>query len=182
MYVTVQPGVTWEELDIALRSHNLITPFWGPFSGKFATIGGSISQNAASFGSAKHGPSGNSLTGVEVVVADGRVIRVLAVSLCHNLQCSSGSRRRSTGIVCFESVRFSSSRCFDNAWFRNIDWNGRQQSHIDCAPIVEPHSKRRHVPARGGSGECKNENSTDFHHDINHRTRPSSARFVSGSR
>ncbi len=74
MYVTVQPGVTWEELDLALRPYDMRTPFWGPFSGKFATVGGSVTQNSLSFGSGTAGPAGDSLTGFDIVAADGRVI------------------------------------------------------------------------------------------------------------
>ena len=43
MYVTVEPGVTWAELYERLSEDNLRTPFWGPFSGIAATVGGGIS-------------------------------------------------------------------------------------------------------------------------------------------
>ena len=51
------------------------TPFWGPFSGKFATVGGSVTQNSVSFGSGNAGPAGDSLTGFEIVTANGEVIK-----------------------------------------------------------------------------------------------------------
>ena len=75
MYVTVQPGVTWEELDLALKEKGVRTPFWGPFSGKFATVGGSVTQNSVSYGSGDAGPAGDSLTGFEIVTANGDVIK-----------------------------------------------------------------------------------------------------------
>ncbi len=75
MYVTVQPGVTWDQLYEALKERGLRTPFWGPFSGKFATVGGSVSQGAVSFGSGDAGTSADSIMGLEVVTADGEVIK-----------------------------------------------------------------------------------------------------------
>jgi len=41
-YVTVEAGVTWEALKRALDERDLRTPFWGPFSGLLATVGGSV--------------------------------------------------------------------------------------------------------------------------------------------
>ncbi len=75
MYVTVQPGVTWGELYEALKAKGLRTPFWGPFSGKFATVGGSVSQGAVSFGSGDAGTSADSIMGLEIVTAEGDVIK-----------------------------------------------------------------------------------------------------------
>ena len=75
MYVTVQPGVTWAELDTALAEKGLRTPFWGPFSGMFATVGGSVSQNAVSFGSGTAGPASDSVIGLEIVLANGEVLK-----------------------------------------------------------------------------------------------------------
>jgi hypothetical protein len=43
-YVVVQAGVTWAELNEVLKSRGLRTPFFGPFSGIAATVGGSLSQ------------------------------------------------------------------------------------------------------------------------------------------
>lgn len=75
MYVTVQPGVTWEELYEALKAKDLRTPFWGPFSGKFATVGGSVAQGAVSFGSGDTGISADSVIGLEIVAARGDIIK-----------------------------------------------------------------------------------------------------------
>ena len=40
MYVTVEPGVTWLKLHETLKPLGLRTPFWGPFSGRVATVVG----------------------------------------------------------------------------------------------------------------------------------------------
>jgi FAD/FMN-containing dehydrogenase len=74
MYVTVECGCTWKSLFLALRAKGLRTPFWGPLSGATATVGGSLSQNAILWGSARYGVSAESVLGLEVVTADGSVL------------------------------------------------------------------------------------------------------------
>jgi FAD/FMN-containing dehydrogenase len=71
MFVTVEAGVTWAEMAATLAEKNLRTPFWGPFSGLKATIGGSTSQNSVSMGSGIYGGSAESILCYEVVLANG---------------------------------------------------------------------------------------------------------------
>lgn len=73
MFVTVQAGCTWESLDKALAPHGVRAEFWGPLSGFKATIGGGMSQGAASLGSSKDGISAEAVLGMEIVTADGTV-------------------------------------------------------------------------------------------------------------
>lgn len=75
MTVTVECGVTWQALEEALRPHGVRTPFWGPMSGAFATVGGALSQHAIIWGAARYGVSGDSVLGLEVVLADGSLLR-----------------------------------------------------------------------------------------------------------
>lgn len=75
MYVTVEPGVTWNELWQALKARGLRTTFWGPFSGIKATVGGSMSQNSASLGSGTHGISADAVLTFEVVLASGEILK-----------------------------------------------------------------------------------------------------------
>ena len=75
MYVTVEPGCTWAKLNDALKERGLRTPFWGPFSGLNATIGGSISQGSITWGASKYGVSSESVLDLTVVAADGRIVR-----------------------------------------------------------------------------------------------------------
>ncbi|MCF6274807.1 MAG: FAD-binding oxidoreductase [Robiginitomaculum sp.] len=74
MYVTVEAGCTWAALHKALAGTGLRTPFWGTLSGLYATVGGSVSQNSIFFGSGLYGTSADSVTGLKVVAADGRVV------------------------------------------------------------------------------------------------------------
>lgn len=67
-------GVTWAALKAALDPLGLRTPFWGPFSGIAATIGGSVSQNSISHGSGRHGITAQSVLGLEVVLASGALM------------------------------------------------------------------------------------------------------------
>lgn len=75
MYVTVEPAVTWEALWQALKAKGLRTSFWGPFSGLKATVGGSMSQNAASLGSGNYGISADAVLTMEVVIASGELLK-----------------------------------------------------------------------------------------------------------
>ena len=72
--VTVGAGVTWADLKTALDAKGLRTPFWGPFSGIAATVGGSMSQNTLSHGSTAHGISAQSVMSMDVVLASGEVL------------------------------------------------------------------------------------------------------------
>jgi D-lactate dehydrogenase (cytochrome) len=75
LFVTIEAGCTWAALDAALSPLGLRTPFWGPFSGWNATVGGSMSQGTATFGTARVGTSGDNVLAFDVVAADGRVVR-----------------------------------------------------------------------------------------------------------
>lgn len=81
MYVTVEPGVTWCDLDAILAEHGLKVPFIGTFSGLAASVGGTISQNANGHGSNANGISADSVIGMEVFTADGRVVRTGRVGM-----------------------------------------------------------------------------------------------------
>jgi len=79
-YVTVESGVTWAQLKQELDQRGLRTPFWGPFSGLHATVGGSMSQNSISHGSGAHGISAQSAISMDVVLADGRILKTGSAS------------------------------------------------------------------------------------------------------
>lgn len=72
--VRVGAGVTWAKLRDALAAKGLRTPFWGPFSGLVATVGGSVSQNTISHGSGGYGISAQSVVSMDVVLASGVLI------------------------------------------------------------------------------------------------------------
>lgn len=74
MTATVEAGCSWASLYEALKSKGLRTPFWGPLSGLFSTVGAGLSQHNAFLGAAANGPSAESVVGLKVVLADGAVL------------------------------------------------------------------------------------------------------------
>lgn len=75
MTVTVQAGCSWLKLNEALAPHGLRTPFWGPMSGIYSTIGGGLSQLNAMFGAGHYGTSSESMIALTVVLGDGQILR-----------------------------------------------------------------------------------------------------------
>jgi len=80
MTVTVEAGCTWSALNEALATKGLRTPFWGPMSGLTSTVGGGLSQLNAMLGAGQYGTSSESVVGLTIVLADGRVLRTGARS------------------------------------------------------------------------------------------------------
>lgn len=75
LYVTVECGCTWRDLYQALKDKGLRTPYFGPMSGYWATIGGALSQGSFFLGSSQYGTVAESVLSLEVVLADGTVVR-----------------------------------------------------------------------------------------------------------
>lgn len=75
MVVRVECGCTWKDLYEALAEHGVRTPYFGPLSGKYATVGGALSQNSLFMGSGIYNTAAESVIGLEVVLADGSVIQ-----------------------------------------------------------------------------------------------------------
>jgi FAD/FMN-containing dehydrogenase len=75
LYVVAQAGVTWKQLYEALAPLGLRLPYFGTFSGAGASIGGGLSHGALFFGSARYGAAADNVLGVEVVTAQGSIVR-----------------------------------------------------------------------------------------------------------
>lgn len=76
--VTVQAGVVLADLDSRLRAHGLILGH-DPWTVPIATVGGTISTNSLGYRGGKYGSMGDQVLGLEVVLADGSVLRTRAV-------------------------------------------------------------------------------------------------------
>lgn len=74
-FLVVEAGMTWKGVLDLVRPLGLRTPYWGPLVGAAATVGATVSQDSAWFGSARHGPIGESLLGLEVVTLGGEFLR-----------------------------------------------------------------------------------------------------------
>ena len=75
MYVVVEAGCTWRALYEALKAKGVRTPYFGPMSGYRATVGGALSQGSLFLGSTQYGLVSDSVLALEVVLADGSVVR-----------------------------------------------------------------------------------------------------------
>jgi FAD/FMN-containing dehydrogenase len=82
-FVTVECGATWKELFDALAPHGVRTPYYGPLSGLRSTIGGALSQGSIFLGSGRYGPVAESVIGLDVVLADGRVLSLGSHAIAH---------------------------------------------------------------------------------------------------
>src|SRR2546421_233114 len=70
----VEPGVITADLKAAARAHKLFYPP-DPASMKDCTIGGNIATNAGGPRCLKYGVTRNYVTGLEVVLANGEILR-----------------------------------------------------------------------------------------------------------
>ena len=72
-YVVVEPGVILNNLNAALAPTHFYPP--DPSSGPLASIGGTVATNASGERAVKYGGTKDWVMGLEVVLADGRVLR-----------------------------------------------------------------------------------------------------------
>lgn len=75
MTITVEAGVTWQQIFDALKPLGLRLPFFGTFSGSRATVGGGMSNGALFMGTGRYGTAAEIALGFEVVTARGRLLR-----------------------------------------------------------------------------------------------------------
>ena len=74
LMVVTQPGVINADLGIAVAEQGLFYPP-DPASYEFCSIGGNLAENAGGLRCVKYGVTGDYVLGLEVVLADGEVIR-----------------------------------------------------------------------------------------------------------
>lgn len=74
MTITVEAGVTWQQIYEALTPKNLRLPFFGTFSGIKATVGGGMSNGALFMGTARYGTGAEIVLGMDVITATGQLI------------------------------------------------------------------------------------------------------------
>jgi len=75
MYITVEAGVTWQQIYKELKPRGLRLPFFGTFSGAKATVGGGLSNGALFMGTGRYGTAAEIVQCIEVVLADGTLLK-----------------------------------------------------------------------------------------------------------
>ncbi|MDR7470110.1 MAG: FAD-linked oxidase C-terminal domain-containing protein [Armatimonadota bacterium] len=78
--VTVQPGVVNQDLDAFVASRGLYYPP-DPASGRACTLGGNVAENSGGPHCFKYGVTTNYVAGLDVVLADGRRMRLGGLAL-----------------------------------------------------------------------------------------------------
>jgi glycolate oxidase subunit GlcD len=76
-FVVIEPGVICNNLNAALAPTHFFPP--DPGSANLATLGGMVSTNASGNRAVKYGTTKNYVLGLEVVLADGRIIKTGSV-------------------------------------------------------------------------------------------------------
>jgi glycolate oxidase len=84
-FAVVQPGVVYADLEKALAPYGFCFPP-DPGSGTVCTLGGNVSTNAGGVKGAKYGTTRDYVLGLEVVLADGRVMNTGSATI----KCVSG--------------------------------------------------------------------------------------------
>jgi FAD/FMN-containing dehydrogenase len=79
-YVTVEAGCSWQKLYEHLMPLGVRTPYWGTLSGRYATVGGSVSQNSIFWGSGQQGTAADNVLSVSVVTGTAELIETGAAS------------------------------------------------------------------------------------------------------
>lgn len=75
LYITVEAGVTWQQIYEALKPRGLRLPMFGTFSGVKATVGGGLSNGALFMGTGRYGTAAESVQCIEVILADGTLLK-----------------------------------------------------------------------------------------------------------
>jgi len=83
-YCRVEAGVVDDDLNRALKPYGVFYPV-APASSRVATIGGEIANNASGVRSVKYGAVRDSLLGLEVVMADGTLVKL---GCCNRVEAS----------------------------------------------------------------------------------------------
>ncbi len=73
-YIVVEPGVICQDVNKALMPYNFFFPP-DPGSSTICTVGGMVSTNASGIRAIKYGTTKDYVLGLEVVLADGKIIR-----------------------------------------------------------------------------------------------------------
>ncbi|MGZ3570029.1 MAG: FAD-binding oxidoreductase, partial [Thermodesulfobacteriota bacterium] len=134
-YAVVEPGVICQQLNNALAPTHFFPP--DPGSATMASIGGMVSTNASGNRAIKYGATKDYLLALEVVLADGRVMRTGSIvaksssgyDLAHLFCRAEGT----LGVITEVTVRIIPMPeyiAFAQAWFPSVEDAGRAAEGI----------------------------------------------------
>lgn len=163
LYVTVQPGITLKKLEEHLNDHGL-TLAHEQGSHRMATVGGAISTSAFSRKNQKYGTIANRVMSLEVVLADGRLLRtgpkVLYTSTGIGLHHLFIGAEGSLGVVTEATLRVEPLpeardmvlAFFDDFWKAN---EAAQRLMSSCVTFTGGEAFEAHDPEALGAPEGK---------------------------
>ncbi len=134
-YAVVEPGVICQTLNNALAPTHFFPP--DPGSATIASIGGMVSTNASGNRAIKYGATRDYLMGLEVVLADGRVIKTGSTvpkissgyDLAHLFCRAEGTLGVITEIT-LKIVPMPEYIAFAQAWFPSVEDAGKAAEEI----------------------------------------------------
>ncbi len=134
-YVVVEPGVICQTLNNAIAPTHFFPP--DPGSATIASLGGMVSTNASGNRAIKYGATRDYLMGLEVVLADGRVIRTGSIvpkissgyDLAHLFCRAEGTLGVITEIT-LKIIPMPEYIAFAQAWFPSVEDAGRAAEEI----------------------------------------------------
>jgi glycolate oxidase len=140
--LVAQPGVVTADIRTEARSHGLLYPP-DPGSVAISSIGGNVATNAGGMCCVKYGVTGDYVLGLEVVLADGRVIRtgrrtvkgVAGYDLTHLFVGSEGS----LGVITEVTLRLVPAPAEAHtvlATFSDVEAAGRAVQAVVRGPVT----------------------------------------------
>lgn len=143
--VVVEPGVVDDDLNRALKPNGFFWPA-APASSRIATIGGEIAANASGLRSVKYGATRDSVLGMQVVLADGSLVKLGANTRVHSagyqlekLMCGSEGTLGIIVEATLKIVPIPTFRCMCVACFDKLSDAGEAITGIisgGCQPSV----------------------------------------------
>lgn len=143
-FVHVQPGVTFQSLNDVLNWHGLYVPTSSELA-RYTTIGGAIASNSGGQLSGKYGLTGEWVTRLEIVLANGDLIETTRLSKREfskkiGLQTFEGEiYRKIDGLIEDNQALINdklSGDIRDNAGYAGISQVKRKDSSFDLTPLI----------------------------------------------
>jgi len=142
LYCVVEPGVIYDELNLALKPHGFVFPT-APGSGEACVIGGMVALNASGMRAIKYGATRDYVLGLEVVLPTGDVLkcgtRTLKNSSGYQLEKLFVGSEGTLGIiteVILKIVQLPKSKAAVLATFDTVEKAGQTVTNIIGKPVI----------------------------------------------